>query len=76
MLITTFILCLIHWQIYRLLTESEMKLKYAFTFAGCDSGFGHALAKKLDSIGMKVFAGCLESDGPGAIELKNSCSPQ
>ena len=28
-------------------------------FSGCDSGFGHALAKKLDSIGMRVFVGCL-----------------
>ncbi|ESO97670.1 hypothetical protein LOTGIDRAFT_103463, partial [Lottia gigantea] len=40
----------------------------------CDSGFGHALAKKLDSIGMRVYAGCLIKDGPGAIELRNNCS--
>jgi len=43
-------------------------------FLGCDSGFGHALVKKLDTIGMKVYAGCLYKNGPGAIELKNSCS--
>ena len=30
--------------------------------------------KKLDSIGMNVFAGCLDKDGVGAIGLKNSCS--
>ena len=42
--------------------------------AGCDSGFGHALVQKLDSIGMKVFAGFLEKDGLGAIELRNKCS--
>ena len=41
---------------------------------GCDTGFGHALVKKLDSIGMKVFAGCLDKDSPGAISLKHSCS--
>ena len=42
--------------------------------SGCDSGFGHALVQKLDSIGMKVFAGFLEKDGIGAVELKNKCS--
>ena len=42
--------------------------------AGCDSGFGHALVQKLDSIGMKVFAGFLVKDGLGAIELRNKCS--
>ncbi|CAH1787935.1 unnamed protein product [Owenia fusiformis] len=41
---------------------------------GCDSGFGHALALTLDSIGIKVFAGCLYKDGPGAIELTNKSS--
>ena len=30
--------------------------------------------KKLDSIGMKVFAGCLDKDSVGAIGLKHSCS--
>ena len=26
---------------------------------GCDSGFGHALAKHLHKLGFTVFAGCL-----------------
>ena len=43
-------------------------------FTGCDSGFGYALARKLDSIGVRVFAGFLEKDGLGAIELRNKCS--
>lgn len=41
---------------------------------GCDSGFGYELAKKLDSIGVNVYAGCLSEQSPGAVELKNSCS--
>ncbi|KAH9502729.1 hypothetical protein Btru_069614 [Bulinus truncatus] len=41
---------------------------------GCDSGFGFALALKLDSLGMQVFAGCLNDDGVGAKELKCKCS--
>ena len=41
---------------------------------GCDSGFGHALVYKMDSIGMTVFAGFLHIDGHGAFDLKNKCS--
>nr|XP_055027852.1 D-beta-hydroxybutyrate dehydrogenase, mitochondrial [Misgurnus anguillicaudatus]XP_055027853.1 D-beta-hydroxybutyrate dehydrogenase, mitochondrial [Misgurnus anguillicaudatus]XP_055027854.1 D-beta-hydroxybutyrate dehydrogenase, mitochondrial [Misgurnus anguillicaudatus] len=36
---------------------------------GCDSGFGHHLAKKLDRMGFTVFAGCLNTDSPGAESL-------
>ncbi|XP_055936462.1 dehydrogenase/reductase SDR family member 9-like [Argiope bruennichi] len=41
---------------------------------GCDTGFGNALAKRLDSKGFHVFATCLFPTGPGATELKASCS--
>ncbi|XP_069689239.1 retinol dehydrogenase 7-like isoform X3 [Periplaneta americana] len=41
---------------------------------GCDTGFGHEFAKKLDSLGVLVFAGCLYSEGDGARALKDSCS--
>ncbi|XP_005052408.1 PREDICTED: estradiol 17-beta-dehydrogenase 2 isoform X2 [Ficedula albicollis] len=41
---------------------------------GSDSGIGHALAKYLDSLGFVVFAGVLNKDGPGAEELRRSCS--
>lgn len=41
---------------------------------GCDSGFGHALAVKLDGIGFKVYAGCLNVRGEGAQSLKTKCS--
>nr|XP_042900471.1 estradiol 17-beta-dehydrogenase 2 [Parasteatoda tepidariorum] len=41
---------------------------------GCDSGFGHNLAKRLDSKGFHVFATCLFPSGDGANELRKSCS--
>jgi len=39
---------------------------------GCDSGFGNALAKRLDSLGCRVFAGCFTEKGE--TELKKICS--
>ncbi|XP_007228255.3 estradiol 17-beta-dehydrogenase 2 [Astyanax mexicanus] len=43
---------------------------------GCDSGFGHSLAKILDSAGIKVYAGVLKESGPGAQELRRLSSSQ
>lgn len=45
-----------------------------FNKPGCDSGFGHELAKRLDSMGFIVYAGCLLPDKEGAQELKKLCS--
>ena len=46
--------------------------KKAVLITGCDSGFGYELAKKLDSRGLQVFAGCLTSDGQ--TKLRSECS--
>ncbi|XP_043351206.1 17-beta-hydroxysteroid dehydrogenase type 2 isoform X2 [Dermochelys coriacea] len=46
----------------------------AVLITGSDSGIGHALAKYFDNLGFVVFAGVLNSEGPGAEELKRSCS--
>ncbi|GFT82676.1 estradiol 17-beta-dehydrogenase 2 [Nephila pilipes] len=46
----------------------------AVLITGCDTGFGHLLAKRLDSKGFHVFAACLFPSGEGATELKKSCS--
>ncbi|XP_069689240.1 short-chain dehydrogenase/reductase family 9C member 7-like [Periplaneta americana] len=46
----------------------------AVFITGCDTGFGHMFAKKLDALGVLVFAGCLFSEGEGAKELQRSCS--
>ncbi|XP_036998344.2 17-beta-hydroxysteroid dehydrogenase type 2 isoform X1 [Artibeus jamaicensis] len=41
---------------------------------GSDSGFGHALSKYLDQLGFTVFAGVLDENGPGAEQLRRTCS--
>ncbi|KAM3935127.1 retinol dehydrogenase 16-like [Leptodactylus fuscus] len=45
--------------------------KYVF-ITGCDTGFGHLLAKQLDKHGIKVLAACLTEHG--AEELKKETS--
>ena len=43
----------------------------AVLVTGCDSGFGHHLAKYLHRLGFHVFAGCLlAGDGQGAQMLR------
>lgn len=44
-------------------------------YAGCDTGFGHELAKRLDADGYQVLAGCLNPSSEGAVMLKDFCSP-
>lgn len=46
----------------------------AVFISGCDTGFGHLLAKRLDKMGFRVFAGCLFPDGDGANHLRQSGS--
>ncbi|XP_077493316.1 retinol dehydrogenase 7-like isoform X2 [Amblyomma americanum] len=43
----------------------------AVLITGCDSGFGHLLAKCLARDGFLVFAGCLDAKSEGALSLKN-----
>jgi len=47
--------------------------RYIF-ITGCDTGFGNLAAKRLDSTGCHVFAGCLTEKGE--TELRKSCSPR
>ncbi|KAM6973291.1 D-beta-hydroxybutyrate dehydrogenase, mitochondrial [Aplochiton taeniatus] len=49
-------------------------LRRAVLITGCDSGFGHSLARRLDAEGFVVFAGCLFPHGDGAKTLKNEGS--
>ena len=39
---------------------------------GCDTGFGNLLAKSLDARGVRVFAGCLTSEGAKGLKEKTS----
>ncbi|XP_064785457.1 estradiol 17-beta-dehydrogenase 2 isoform X1 [Oncorhynchus masou masou] len=42
----------------------------AVLITGCDTGFGHALARRISDLGVTVFAGVLDETSPGAVELK------
>src|SRR5687767_4910080 len=46
----------------------------AVFITGCDTGFGHNLAKRLDNYGFHVYAGCLFPSGEGAKCLQRECS--
>ncbi|XP_014667755.1 PREDICTED: estradiol 17-beta-dehydrogenase 2-like [Priapulus caudatus] len=46
----------------------------AVFITGCDTGFGHELAIKLDKLGFHVFAGCLLPEKEGATSLRQTCS--
>ncbi|XP_063587881.1 D-beta-hydroxybutyrate dehydrogenase, mitochondrial-like [Penaeus indicus] len=46
----------------------------AVLVTGCDSGFGYALALRLDALGFHVFAGCLQASGESARDLASSAS--
>ncbi|CAL1274927.1 unnamed protein product [Larinioides sclopetarius] len=58
----------------KFLNEKVETENRAVFITGCDTGFGHALAKRLDSKGFHVFASCLFPSGEGASRLKASCS--
>ncbi|CAC5413874.1 HSD17B2 [Mytilus coruscus] len=61
--------------IYSILPASHLPVgNKAVLVTGCDSGFGNSLVKKLDSIGMRVFATCLSLNSPGAVSLQLACS--
>nr|CAD7445228.1 unnamed protein product [Timema bartmani] len=46
----------------------------AVLITGCDTGFGNLCARRLDAMGVSVYAGCLFPAGPEAQDLKNTCS--
>ncbi|XP_067358185.1 D-beta-hydroxybutyrate dehydrogenase, mitochondrial [Channa argus] len=50
-------------------SQVEHSHGYAVLITGCDSGFGHHLARCLDLRGFVVFAGCLSPEGAGAQSL-------
>lgn len=50
---------LLHYPVFRL---PDCQRRAVF-ITGCDSGFGAALARRLDGLGVPVFAGCLTEEG-------------
>ena len=61
---------IIRWFLWQL-TVGNYERKYVF-ITGCDSGFGKLLAKRLDSLGFHVFAGCLTEKGIADLETSSS----
>ncbi|KAH6934924.1 hypothetical protein HPB50_002211 [Hyalomma asiaticum] len=61
--------------LYSLLPDSGVSATgKAVLITGCDSGFGHRLAMRLDRLGFQVFAGCLFPHGEGAKNLQMKAS--
>ncbi|XP_033640546.1 D-beta-hydroxybutyrate dehydrogenase, mitochondrial-like [Asterias rubens] len=57
------------------LNEGKIEIQgKAVLVTGCDTGIGNAVARYLDKLGFRVFAGCLFEDGTGARRLKDECS--
>ncbi|XP_045167754.2 17-beta-hydroxysteroid dehydrogenase type 6-like, partial [Mercenaria mercenaria] len=57
-------------RLFRKLKIGNFESRYVL-ITGCDSGFGHELAKKLEKLGFNVFAGCLTK---AAVEKFNQTS--
>ncbi|XP_019622543.1 PREDICTED: retinol dehydrogenase 16-like [Branchiostoma belcheri] len=66
------------WTVYSVWTwwrEKEMLprlVEKSVLITGCDTGFGNLLARRLDQLGLRVFAGCLTE--AGVAELRQACS--
>ncbi|XP_078666583.1 retinol dehydrogenase 16-like [Branchiostoma floridae x Branchiostoma belcheri] len=66
------------WAVYSVWTwwrEKEMLprlVEKSVLITGCDTGFGNLLARRLDQLGLRVFAGCLTE--AGVAELRQACS--
>lgn len=61
---------LVMW-LYRRRTIGEYSDRYVF-ITGCDTGFGHMLALRLDRMGFHVFAACLTETGEDRLRKNAS----
>lgn len=59
------------WYRYCQLLPGNNGDKYVF-ITGCDTGFGFMLTKRLDSLGFKVFPGCLTERGMDNVKNQTS----
>lgn len=57
--------------LWRLQYVRDCKDKHVM-ITGCDSGFGHEAAIRLDRLGLTVYAGCLTDEGAQALSTKCS----
>nr|AAG44849.1 microsomal retinol dehydrogenase [Branchiostoma lanceolatum] len=76
--LTVLVLLVVVWGVYNAWTwlrEKEVLSRLvdkSVLITGCDTGFGNLLARRLDQLGLRVFAGCLTE--AGVAELRQSCS--
>ncbi|XP_028603645.2 retinol dehydrogenase 5-like isoform X1 [Podarcis muralis] len=63
------------WFIRDCLKVEGLRGKY-IVITGCDSGFGHALAKYLDQKGFRIIAACLSKEGSQELLANTSLSLQ
>ncbi|KAM9802550.1 retinol dehydrogenase 7-like [Syngnathus typhle] len=66
---------LVLWLVQRWLKEPkrvENKRKKYVYITGCDTGFGHLLAKHLDKLGFRVIAGCYTEKGEDDLKKTSS----
>ncbi|XP_057708500.1 retinol dehydrogenase 7-like [Corythoichthys intestinalis] len=64
------------WLVYRWFQESKRVGHNGDKFVyitGCDTGFGHLLAKHLDKLGFHVIAGCYTEKGEDELKKSSSC---
>lgn len=58
--------------LYKKITYKKIEVKgQGVVITGCDTGFGHGLAKRLDRLGFVVIAGCLDPNSEGANALRS-----
>ncbi|KAK3107012.1 hypothetical protein FSP39_004944 [Pinctada imbricata] len=77
-LVGIIVTCIICYYIFRYLDEkwregriTNIVNRYVLV-TGCDSGFGNAIAKQLDKLGVRVFASCLTEKGEKDIKSAGS----
>nr|XP_014433038.1 11-cis retinol dehydrogenase [Pelodiscus sinensis] len=63
------------WYLRDRQTLASVHDKHVF-ITGCDSGFGHLLARRLDRKGFRVLAGCLTQKGADNLQRASSASPR
>ncbi|KAJ8026550.1 D-beta-hydroxybutyrate dehydrogenase, mitochondrial [Holothuria leucospilota] len=71
------VLLFVYWAIMKWYIRPRRRLDAegkAVLVTGCDSGFGHGIAIRLDKLGFYVYASCLFPDGEGSKILQQQCS--
>jgi len=60
------------WPIRIITKRFRVNGKRSVFITGCDTGFGNLTAKRLDQLGVRVFAGCLTEEGSRNLKAETS----